>query len=128
MVVWIFAAGCSGYSARPGASDGGATADAPLPALDAPGPISDAVLPGAACPSRPVEIARIPGAFLQPVDNTAFFEFTFKQGAYTRDADGDGKADLLVVEHVDVAVEIGRSPSANRAAVDHAANAARVAV
>src|SRR4029077_3522047 len=95
--VLILLAGCSSNNATPpdGSSD---TVDAPksdghVGSPDAP------QLTGKACPSSISEIGRIAGANVRP-DDRGFYGATYKQGLYTRDADGDTKADVLAVEYV----------------------------
>ena len=76
--------------------------DAPTPDAAAPdSPMPDAPLPveGVACPFTPMEVARISGAMIDP-DDSGFYGATYKEGIFTRDADNDGKADLLVLEHL----------------------------
>ena len=54
---------------------------------------------GTACPTSLHEVGRITGANLH-IDDRGFYGPTYKQGLYTRDADGDGKADIISVEYV----------------------------
>ncbi len=76
--------------------------DAPMPdaSIDAPivPPDAPSVL-GAACTSTATEVARIVGATIDPYDRS-FYGTAYRYGLFTRDADNDGKADVLVFEHI----------------------------
>ncbi|CAN5203233.1 hypothetical protein BH11MYX1_BH11MYX1_33010 [soil metagenome] len=91
-------AGCSstGATVTPdsqSSSDAPVHPDAPLPSPDAP------QLTGMPCPTGVSEVARITAANVHP-DDRGFYGRTYKQGPYTRDAEGDGKADVLAAEYV----------------------------
>ena len=88
-------AACSSPSGTETPIDASAADSAKSP--DAAMPDGPAVA-GAPCPTGLTEVARIAGAQLVP-DDRGFYGATYKQGLYTRDADGDGKADIVSVEY-----------------------------
>jgi len=76
--------------------------DQPLPdaSVDAPEVPPDApALLGTTCTNQAMEVARITGAAIDP-DDPSFYGTGYKQGLFTRDADNDGKGDVLVFEHL----------------------------
>jgi hypothetical protein len=91
------------------ACGGGGSSNMQPPGDDQPPPDAaeiDAAVPpdappvlGAPCVGNAVELARITGANIDP-DDSGFYGLTYKQGIYTGDMDDDGKADLLVFEHL----------------------------
>lgn len=95
IILATLVAGCSSSGSPMHMGD-----DAPVPDAASPDAPPDAppVL-GAACPNGAVEVARIAGANIDP-DDRSFYGIGYKQGIFTRDADNDGKADVLVFEHL----------------------------
>jgi FG-GAP-like repeat len=93
----VFLAACGGSGSMQHGDDAppvdASDVDAPDVPPDAP------PLLGSACTNQAVEVARIPAAALDP-DDRSFYGTGYKQGLWTRDADNDGKADVLVFEHL----------------------------
>lgn len=72
--------------------------DSSTPMPDAAEPPIDAPVEGVACTTNAVEVGRITGASIHPSD-PSFYGRSYKQGIYTRDADHDGKADVMLFEY-----------------------------
>lgn len=98
-MISVFAIGCSSSGTPQQQGDDQPAPDASTPHPDAAVPADAAPVLGNACPSSLHEVGRITGANLH-IDDRGFYGSTYKQGLFTRDADGDGKADILAVEYV----------------------------